>query len=510
MTTYVTSRVENAADVFLGRAAAAAPDAPAVRDREGVWTYARLDAAARAFAERLTQLGVRPGERVLARTGSTRAFLAMLYGTWRHGAVFVPVSPAMRAFHLKSVLADADPAVVVVTAAERDGAEGLPWPAGAQVLVAEETDFTPVAPAGLPGGSPAPPVPHDRLALLIYTSGSTAAPKAVACPHAPVAFAARAIAARLRYGPGDVVLTAVPLSFDYGLYQALLCALAGAELLLSDADGHARLLGFAHEHGATVVPLVPSLGELLVRLAQRDRRPTKIRMFTNTGAALNPPLIASLRDRFPGARVVPMFGTTECKRITVLEPDGDLARPGSVGTALPGTEVLVVDEEGRPLPPGETGEIAVRGPHIMAGYWNAPEPTALRFRAAEGDGGLTLHTGDYGRLDADGHLYFQGRRDDLFKRRGLRMSAVEIEAAALDVDGVEAASLLVPEDGRDMVLFTVGTLTADETLARLAERLEQAKVPETCHVLPALPLTANGKTDRKQLKTYLENAHDGR
>ncbi|WP_107471328.1 AMP-binding protein [Streptomyces monashensis] len=503
--TFVDSAVENAAEAFLGRAVALWPDAPAVRDREKAWSYRRLDAAARAVEQRLAVLGVRPGDRVLARVGSVCEFAALMYGTWRHGATFVPISPAMKAYHLRSVLADAEPALIVTTAAEAARADGVAWPAGATVLAVDDIAFTP---SGTPTG-PARPVPADRLALLIYTSGSTSAPKAVASPHAPVAFAARAVAARLGYRPDDVVLTAVPLSFDYGLYQILLCALTGAELLLSEADAHARLLGFARDHGATVVPLVPSLGELLVKLATRDQRPTDVRLFTNTGAALNAPLITDLRERFPGAAVAPMFGTTECKRITILEPDGDLARPGSVGPALPGTEVLILDDAARPLPAGETGEIAVRGPHVMAGYWRAPEATALRFRPGP-DGRVTLHTGDYGRLDADGHLYFQGRRDDLFKRRGHRMSAIEIEAAALDVPGVREAALLVPEGGRDMVLFTVGEATPEQVIEGLSDRLEAAKVPEECQVLPALPLTPNGKTDRKRLRAHLEEAEGAR
>ncbi|WP_181768702.1 class I adenylate-forming enzyme family protein [Streptomyces albidus (ex Kaewkla and Franco 2022)] len=495
--------VENAAQAILAPAVAHNPDGPAVRDRAGVWTYAELDAASRAFEGELRRLGVKPGDRVLVRAGSVREFTAMLYGTWRLGAVFVPISFAMRTFHLRSVIADSEPALIVATAAERDGVEGFPWPGGVPVRVLEDLDFTATELADSDAPAAAP-VPADRLALLIYTSGSTAAPKGVACPHAPVVFAARAIADRLEYQPDDVVLTAVPLSFDYGLYQVLLCALARAELLLSDADGHARLLGYARDHGATVLPLVPSLGEVLVRLAARDPRPTRLRLFTNTGAALNAPLIAALRESFPGAKVAPMFGTTECKRITVLEPDGDLERPGSVGPALPGTEVLILDEDGQALPAGDVGEIAVRGPHVMAGYWRAPEVTAQRFRTGA-DGTVTLHTGDYGWLDADGHLYFQGRRDDLFKRRGLRMSAIEIEAATLDVTGVREAALLVPEAGRDMVLFVVGdALTPEDVLLQLADRLEQAKVPEICHMLQALPLTPNGKTDRKRLKALLD------
>ncbi|MFI0822573.1 class I adenylate-forming enzyme family protein [Streptomyces sp. NPDC021098] len=486
--------------MFLGEAATVHPSAPAVRDRYGVWTYSELDAAADSFARILDGYGIRPGDRVMVRVGSIREFAALLFGTWRRGAVLVPINPAMKSFHLQPVLADSAPALIVAETAEREEADGQRWPAGAPVVVCSELDLT--GPAD-PGGRTQAEVPADRLALLIYTSGSTAAPKAVACPHAQVAFAARAVAQRLNYRSDDVVLTAVPLSFDYGLYQILLSALAGAELLLSGPESRARLLGFARDHGATVVPLVPSLGELLVRLASRDPRPTRIRLFTNTGAALSTSLITSLRDTFPGAAVVPMYGTAECKRITALEPDGDLARPASVGRALPGTEVLVVDEDGRRLSPFEIGEIAVRGPHVMAGYWRAPEATALRFRPSPEENRVTLHTGDYGWLDEDGYLYFQGRRDDLFKRRGSRMSTVEIETAVLDIDGVRESALLAPEDDRDMVLFVVGELTAEQVLVRLADRLEAAKVPDLCRVLPALPLIANGQTDSKALRALV-------
>ncbi|MPY50326.1 class I adenylate-forming enzyme family protein [Streptomyces acidicola] len=503
-------RVDNAAEVFLTAAVARHPDAPAVRDRYGRWTYAELDAAADSFARELDGHGIRPGDRVLARVDSIREFTAVLYGTWRRGAVLVPVNPGMKAFHLRAVLADCEPSLIVVDSGERTGADGLTWPSGVPVAVAGELDLSGRAD---PAARTQAEVPADRLALLVYTSGSTSAPKAVACPHGAVVFAARAIQARLNYRPDDVVLTAVPLSFDYGLYQALIGALAGAELLLSGPADHARLLGFARDHAATVVPLVPSLGELLVKLATRDPRPTRVRLFTSTGATLNPPLIASLRETFPGASVAPMYGTTECKRITILEPDGDLARPGSVGPALPGTEVLVVDDDGRPLPTGETGEIVVRGPHVMAGYWRAPEQTALHFRQERDGGPVTLHTGDYGRLDEDGHVYFQGRRDDLFKRRGSRMSSVEIEAAVLDIDGVQEAALLVPRDDRDMALFVVPEtpdVTGEQVLARLGDRLEAAKVPDVCHVLTALPLTPTGKTNRKELRRQLMEDTDVR
>ncbi|WP_050514939.1 class I adenylate-forming enzyme family protein [Streptomyces rimosus] len=481
---------------LLAAAVAAHPGAPAVRDRHGSWTYAELDAQSRAFGSWLAREGVCRGDRVLLRAGNTREFVAALFGTLRIGAVCVPVNPAMKRFHLSSVTADSDPALVVA----RD--EDVP-------LFGELTDrpvhgLTRVwgEVAGLLGAPAADQeVAPDDLGLLIYTSGSTSAPKAVAGPHAAILFATRAIDEVLRYRADDVVLVAIPLSFDYGLYQVFLSVLAGAQVTLTEPEGHLRLLSTLHDHGATVVPVVPSLAEMLLRLASRDRRePPPVRLFTNTGAALNAPVIEALRRTFPHARVAPMFGITECKRVTVLEPDGDLAKPGSLGPALPGTQVLILDEEGRALPAGETGEIAVRGPHVMAGYWGAPEITAQRFRTDPVTGEVTLHTGDYGHLDADGHLYFQGRRDDMFKRRGTRMSVLEIESAALDIEGVEAAAAVPPGEGHDLTLYAVTALAPDEVVAGLTDRLEAEKVPAECRVLAALPLTPNGKTDRQALR----------
>ncbi|MEI5099096.1 AMP-binding protein [Streptomyces sp. PmtG] len=487
-------------DGLLAAAVAARPDAPAVTDGSGTWRYADLDAWSQAYADWLTARGVRRGDRVLARVGNVREFTALLFGALRRGIVFVPVNPAMKRFHLNTVVPDCDPAlligqtdqdVAVLSEVTDRPVFGLDEVAsGAERLL-----------GAAPGAADADPVRPDDLGLLIYTSGSTAAPKAVVSTHAPIVFAARAIQARLRYREDDVVLAAVPLSFDYGLYQVFLSVIAGARLVLSEPDRHVGLLGTLHEHGVTVVPLVPSLGEMLLALARRDRRePPPVRLFTNTGAALTAPVIAQLRAAFPRAQVSPMYGTTECKRVTVLEPDGDLAKPGSVGRALDGTQVLILDDDGQPLPPHTVGEIAARGPHVMSGYWRAPEQTAPRFRPHPVTGEVTLHTGDYGYLDADGHLYFAGRRDDLFKRKGVRMGTLEIETAALDIPGVTATAVLAPADGHDLTLYAVAELTENALLDELAERLEAAKVPAVCHLVDELPLTPNGKTDKRRLR----------
>ena len=278
--------------------------------------------------------------------------------------------------------------------------------------------------------------------------------------------------------------------------------------MLTEPSAHVGLISTMHRYGVTVVPIVPSLGDMLVRLAARDARPAPpVRMFTNTGAALTGPLIAALRRSFPHAAVYAMFGITECKRVSIAEPDVDLLKPGSCGTPLDGTEVLILDDAGRVQPPGEPGEIVVRGPHVMSGYWRAPDLSRERFRRDPATGRPTLYTGDFGYLDADGHLYFLGRRDDMFKRRGVRLGALEVEAAARDVPGVGDAALLPPTDGHDMVLFAVvepdSGLDAAGLAHRLGERLEKAKVPADCRLLPELPLTPNGKTDKRRLGTLV-------
>ncbi|KIZ18068.1 peptide synthetase [Streptomyces natalensis ATCC 27448] len=475
----------------LDHAAAARGGELAVTDDHGDWSYAQLADHSRRFAQWLHHSGVSAGDRVVVRATASREFVAMLYGCLRAGAVFVPLGPATTAYQLGQVVADAQPRLVITDRTPPD--ETAATARSLQEVWAE---------VRRPGG----PAPHTRAeaapadtALLIYTSGSTAAPKAVVSPHERVLWATRAVAARLRYQTDDIVLCRLPLAFDYGLYQVFLCALAGARLVLLSQAADLRLAAVARECGATVVPLVPSLATMLLHSARRDPGPSRIRLFTNTGEELPHAVLAQLREHFPRAGIQLMYGTTECKRISVLEVDGDRRRPGSVGRSLDGTRIRILTADGVPAAPGETGEIVVSGPHVMAGYWRAPELTAARFRSDPQTGEVRLHTGDFGHLDSDGYLYFHGRGDDMFKRHGVRTSAAEIESAARDIPGVDHAVLLPPTDRRDMVLCVVTTLTPAEVLRHLGTLLDPARVPDQCRVFDRFPLSANGKTDRAWL-----------
>ena len=485
-------------DRLLARAAADHPAAPAVRDRKGRWTYAELARASHATAAWLHERGVTAGDRVVVRATPERTLLALLHGCLRIGATFVPVSTAMRRYQLAHVLDDAEPTLFVSDDHEQLGWASEILPVGSLAEAGRAAESADPGPDDLLASERSP----DDLALLLYTSGSTAQPKAVACPHSAVSFAVFAVADRIGYTRDDVVFCRLPLSFDYGLYQVFLSIFAGCEVLLADASGDMRLLSDIREKGATVVPIVPSLGTMLLKLVSRDPAPTRVRLFTNTGEHLSRSTVEQLRERFPGAAVQLMFGTTECKRITIMEPDGDLTRPDSVGRALVGTSVRVVDETGRTLPPGQVGEITVRGPHLMAGYWRSPELSRRAFRVDPSDGERVLYTGDFGRLDAEGYLYFSGRRDHVFKRRGTRTSVVEIESAARSLSGVREAAVLPPSDRRDAVLYVVGDITPEEALTGLGKLLDPAKVPGLCRVIEALPLTANGKVARALLDEW--------
>jgi len=488
---------------LLDRASAAHGHRPAVGSGAAIETYRTVDTTSREIAGHLVERGARRGDRVVVAMAPDVLVPALLYGCSRAGCVFCVLGERAPVSSYVHVLDDAEPVLVVtdnpaLRQLAADRAIGCLSPAELRGPVRGRT-------AVLPAG----PIAVDPVCL-IYTSGSTGMPKAVVSTHVQVTFAAAAIQSQLGYRADDVVFSTLPLSFDYGLYQVFLATLAGARVQLGTAaDAGPGLLAELHRTAATVLPAVPAVARGLSRLLSRpSAQPPRLRLLTNTGSAMPDGVLGELRERIPGLGVQLMFGLTECKRTTIMPLDEDLRRPGSVGRALPGTEVFAADRDGHPLPPGEVGELVVRGPHVMAGYWRRPELTAQRFPRADG---LfpQLRTGDYGWLDDDGYLYFVGRRDDLYKERGFRVSATEVEAAANRIPGVEAAALLPPgREREEALLVAVTRLAPHEVLELLRTQLEEFKVPRRCLVVAAIPLTGNGKVDRACLaRMTAEGSH---
>jgi len=421
----------------------------------------------------------------------------MLYGVSRAGGVLVPINPDTKPYQFGAVVASAQPQLVLI-GADRDAA----WREIEDLLGADvESDDADDADSA---------TQPDDLAFLVYTSGSTSVPKGVMEPHGQVVFATRALVAELGYRADDVVFCRFPVSWDYGLYKVLMCAAARCQIVLAGDESDLTLLRRIREVGATVVPIVPSFAAMIGKLADREsdaaRVGNRVRLFTNTGAALPASTAARLREVFPGAVVVRQYGQTECKRISVMPPEEEFQRPDAVGRPIGGTGVLILDPEGHEVPAGDLGEIVAVGPHVMAGYWQEPVISARTFRADPVTGERRLHTGDYGHVDADGYLYFQGRVDDMFKRKGIRMSTLEIEAAAMDIPGVRAAGVVPPAGERDLAICVETDLAPTTVLRELAQRLEPLKVPALCHVVSEFPLTAHGKNATKDLAALLDEA----
>jgi acyl-CoA synthetase (AMP-forming)/AMP-acid ligase II len=486
---------------LLAHALVDQPEALAVVQDGRGWSYAQLAAECARIADWLASRGVGRADRVMTVLPGSVHLVALLYACSSLGAILVPVPPNTAAFQLNVLVADVEPSVVVVARPETVGS------VLARGLVLDLSMLI----AGLPRAGADAGLEHlgkqcdgRMIAFLLYTSGSTSMPKAVICPHDRVLFATRAIASRLRYRHGDVVYSMMPLSFDYGLYQVLLCAQAMCTLVLDESTSALRIVSVMREVGATVVPLVPSLAAVLGPLAMRTTARPPVRLLTSTGAPLSAAAAATLRSAFPAARLSVMYGLTECKRATIMPADGDLMRSGSVGIPLQGTRVHVLVRGELTREPGVTGEVVIEGPHVMAGYWRAAELTARKFLSTA-DGRRLLMTGDAGYLDADGYLYLTGRLDDTFKRHGVRMSCQEIEFAALDIPGVREAVVLPPFGEQDLAIVVSGQLQPASVQHSLAERLPPEKCPAHCDVVPELPVTSHGKVDRQFLRRRLEH-----
>jgi acyl-CoA synthetase (AMP-forming)/AMP-acid ligase II len=229
-----------------------------------------------------------------------------------------------------------------------------------------------------------------------------------------------------------------------------------------------------------------------------------LRYISNTAAALPPAHIQRLRDLFPGTQLFSMYGLTECKRCTYLPPDQLGVRPGSVGIPIPGTEAYVVGDDGREVPLGETGELVIRGPHVMKGYWRNEEATARALRPSPFPWEKVLYTGDLFRRDEEGFLYFVGRKDDIIKTRGEKVSPKEVENVIYTIPGVrEAAVIGIPDEVLGLALKAViatdegVTLEPRDIIRVCASQLEDFMVPKHVEFRAALPKTDTGKVSRR-------------
>lgn len=478
-------------------------------------SYGELLDAAQRLAAALAARGMRRGDRVAIYMDNTWPCVVSIFAVLLGGAAFLIVNPQTKSDKLGFILDDsgarlllsdghlaqefapllaARPALGVIASGR------LPDACGAE-------PFDRVLAASAAAMAPSATIPPD-LAALIYTSGSTGQPKGVMQTHQSMLFAAGSLIEYLRLGADERILCALPLAFDYGLYQLLMAVQLGAALVLERSFAYpAQICARMREAAVSVFPGVPTIFAMLLSAHRQEALSfPQVTRVTNTAAALPDEQAVRLREIFPHALIYKMYGLTECKRVCYLDPELVDVKPGSVGKAIPGTEVFLRSPEGAPVPSGEPGILHVRGPHVMAGYWNQPELSAHMLKPGPLPGERVLCTHDWFRMDADGFLYFVGRSDDIIKTRGEKVSPVEVENVLQAIDGIrEAAVAGVPDPmlGQAICAWVVldpgVTLTAAQIRAQCTRRLENFMVPRHIVLCADLPRTATGKVSRKAL-----------
>ena len=348
----------------------------------------------------------------------------------------------------------------------------------------------------------------DELAAILYTSGSTGAPKGVMLSHANMWLGAVSVAQYLRLRSDDVTLAVLPLSFDYGQSQLLSIWYAGGCAVPLDYLFARDVVKACARHRVTTLAAVPPLWSQLVETPWSEDATAPLRRLTNSGGALTTTLVRQLRTRFPEANLYPMYGLTEAFRSTYLDPALVDTHPTSMGVAIPYAEIFVVDDAGEICAPKEEGELVHCGPLVAQGYWQDAERTAERFKPAPEAsryGGMAVYSGDRVCRGSDGLLYFVGRRDAMIKSAGNRISPQEIESAAIaSGHAAEAVAFGVPDDALGHAIHLVvrapGSEPAGDALAKaLAAQLPGFMQPHVIHWSSDMPRNPNGKTDRAAL-----------
>jgi len=501
-------------ETFLRRSAAADPDKIAIVAGEARLSFAGLDDKSDRLAAQLLSRGVMRGDRVVIFMENVWEAAAAIFATMKAGAVFCPVNPSMKADWLGFVIRDCRPSAVLTQAKLVGRCEEAAGIAGMRPMIIATRGKAVLAENVLaledclqfPAGETLAQTGIDLdLAMIIYTSGSTGRPKGVMMTHASMDAASVSIAAYLENTADDVVLSVLPLSFTYGLYQLIVAIRVGATLVLENSFAFPyAVMEKARAEAVTCLPLVPTIAAMI--LAMKEPGPDLLpglRCITNAAAPLPPAHVQGLRKLFSGAKLFCMYGLTECARATFLPPEELDRRPGSVGKAIPNTQAWVVDEEGEPVQAETVGELVIRGPHLMRGYWEDREATDAVLRPGPNPWEKLLHTGDLFYSDADGFLHFVGRKDDMLKIRGEKVAPRQVEAVLHECAGViEAVVVGVPDEllGVSLHAVVVPAKPAPgerDIIRHCARRLPDFMVPGSVEFRTELPRTASGKVARR-------------
>jgi long-chain acyl-CoA synthetase len=519
---------------FLEESAALLPDKTAVIFREERLTYKQIDDFSNSFARALIENGLKKRDRVLIYLDNSTESIISLFGALKAGGVFVMMNSQAKAKKIEYILHDCQPKVLITDshyfAQIKDSLQK-----SSDLNPVVLTDYFPETPTRDSESKIALLSYHkilkqyssdkvDRraseadLASLIYTSGSSGNPKGIMMSHRNMTSAASSIVQYLENRRNDIIINTLPLSFDYGLYQALMTFKFGGTLVLEKRFIYPeQTINLVIKEKVTGWPMVPTMIALLLKLKDLGKRDfSNLRYISSTGQALPPKHIFQLRQMFPRTKIFSMYGLTECKRVSYLAPEEVDKRPSSVGKAMPDIETRIVDEEGKEIAEaGKAGELTVRGPSVMQGYWNMPLETAKALRRSDKNGNKILYTGDLFKVDEEGFLYFVARKDDMIKTSGHLVSPKEVENVLCEEGNIIEAAVIGVKDeilGQAIKAFVHvadNSGVNEQDIIRFCKKhLEDYAVPRVVVFCDSLPKTENGKILKRELVIQSEKRNE--
>jgi len=498
------------------------PDKTAVISRGVSYSYDEFRRSAESLACHLIRNGLKKGDRVAIQMHNSWQCAVSIYGVSLAGGVFLALNVQTRAEKLAFILNDSGSVALISEYLLQGELEMALQQAetvsqlilsGEKIRDVESFDgevfhFEEVVRETIPAVALPNVIPTD-LAALIYTSGSTGFPKGVMMTHQSMVFTSWSLIEYLRLDETDRIMLLLPMAFDYGLYQLIMSVTLGATLIVEYSFTFpASIYRSIEKHQPTVFPGVPTIYSMMIASNKESGiRFDCIKKVTNTAAALPMAFIPDMKKIFPNALIFSMYGLTECKRVSYLEPELIDVKPGSVGKAIPGTEVYLLSPEGNEVPAGQPGLLHVRGPHVMLGYWKREELSKQMLKPGKLPGEKVLCSNDWFTMDEDGFLYFQGRNDDIIKTRGEKVSPLEVENAIFRHPAVKEAVVMgIPDEmlGEAIVayvtLYPGSAASEQEILRECKNKLELFMVPSRVIILDQMPKSANGKIDKKELK----------
>ena len=476
--------------------------------RDETLTYDMLNMRVGKLAHWLTASRLAAGDRIASWLPKSLTACLMPLAAARAGVIHVPINPVLKRAQVAHILADSGARMLVSNTARINSLQKNDCPEDCEIWHEDDAHdrWDAKEDYAMPSYRDV-----DELAAILYTSGSTGKPKGVMLSHANMWLGAISVSRYLKMVHHDRTLCVLPLSFDYGQNQLLSTWAAGASAIPLDYLMPRDVIKMCAKHQITTLAAVPPLWVQLTEQNWPIEATEKMRRLTNSGGALTPSLVKQLRGIFPKSDIVAMYGLTEAFRSTFLDPGLIDSNPTSMGKVIPFAEIMVVNDKGEQADVDEEGELVHAGPLVAKGYWQDEKRTAERFKPApqfSTYGGEAVWSGDRVKRDADGLLYFVGRRDAMIKSSGNRISPAEIEEAAIGTGMVaEAVALGVSDEklGQAIVLIVRPSAKAkqddykENLIIALKRELPAFMIPQHIDIRKQLPRNPNGKLDRNTL-----------